>query len=81
MSWIGCARKWLQPEFRYDPGVCLEKHRKTTTNLSQDGWSLGQDLNVGFFSTKQESTLSDSDVQWECSLMEETNFQTILANQ
>jgi hypothetical protein len=31
----------------YYPGIRLEELRKTTTNLSKDSWSPGQDLNPG----------------------------------
>jgi hypothetical protein len=80
MSWIGCGRKWSWPEFRHYPGICLEELRKTTTNLSQDSWSPGRDLNVGLLNTEQEGYTFHSDVQWGCSLTEKTNSQAILAN-
>jgi hypothetical protein len=40
-------RKCLWPNLRHYFGVFLKGLRKTTINLSQDNWSLGQDLNLG----------------------------------
>jgi hypothetical protein len=47
MNWKGCVRKQSWPNLRYYPGICLAGPRKSTKNLSQDSWSLGQDLNLG----------------------------------
>jgi hypothetical protein len=47
MNWKRCERKqsWLVVIYYF--GICLERQRKTTKNLSQDIWSQGIDLNVG----------------------------------
>jgi hypothetical protein len=29
-NWKGLARKWLRPNLRYYPGICLEELRKIT---------------------------------------------------
>jgi hypothetical protein len=43
------------PDLWYYPGICLERMRKTTENLSQDSQSPGQDLKMG--PTKYEAGL------------------------
>jgi hypothetical protein len=47
MNWKGYGRKRSWPDWRYYPGICLERLRKTTKNLSQDIPSMGRDLNAG----------------------------------
>jgi hypothetical protein len=47
MNWKGCGRKRSWPNLRYYSGICQERLRKTTKNLSQDSRSLGRDLNPG----------------------------------
>jgi hypothetical protein len=40
-----CGRKRSWPNLRYYLGICLERLRKTTKNLSQDSLSPGRGLN------------------------------------
>jgi hypothetical protein len=47
MKWKGYGRKWTWPNLRYFPGVCMERMREITKNLSQDSRSPGEDLNPG----------------------------------
>jgi hypothetical protein len=47
MNWKGCGWKWLWPNLRYYPGICLEGWRKTMRILSQNSQSPGWDLNLG----------------------------------
>jgi hypothetical protein len=41
----GCERKWLWPNLRYYPGICLKGLRKTMKPLDQDSHSPGRHLN------------------------------------
>jgi hypothetical protein len=45
MNWRGCGRKQSQHALGYYPSICLEGPRRTISNLSQDSWCSGQDLN------------------------------------
>jgi hypothetical protein len=45
MNWKGCRRKLSWPNVRHYTSICPEGLRKTTKKLSQDSWSLGQELN------------------------------------
>jgi hypothetical protein len=60
MNWKGCGRKWLWPNLRYYPGICLEELRKTTKNLSQDSQSLGRGLNPGPPGLTHEACLNNT---------------------
>jgi hypothetical protein len=40
-------KKVVVAELRNYPFTCMEGVRKTTHNLSQDGWYTGRDLNTG----------------------------------
>jgi hypothetical protein len=43
----GCGRKWSWSNLRYCSGICLERLRKTTKDLSHDSRSPGRDLKPG----------------------------------
>jgi hypothetical protein len=45
MNWKGYGRKWLWPNLRYCPWICVEVLRETMKNLSHGNWFLGQELN------------------------------------
>jgi hypothetical protein len=36
MNWKGYERKRLQPNLEYCRRICLDRHRNTTENLSQE---------------------------------------------
>jgi hypothetical protein len=45
MNWKQRGRKWSWTNLRYYPSIWLEGLRKTTKDLNNYTWSLGQDLN------------------------------------
>jgi hypothetical protein len=47
MQWNGYGRKRSWPNLKYCPGICLERLRKTTKNLSQDSRSPGRGFHPG----------------------------------
>jgi len=45
MTWKLCQKNWSHPDLRYQLGIYLQQHIKTTNNLSHTQ-SLGWDLNL-----------------------------------
>jgi hypothetical protein len=47
MNWKACRKKHSSFNFSYSPNTDIKKMRKIIKHLNQEGWSPGQDMNVG----------------------------------
>jgi hypothetical protein len=63
MNWKGCGRKWLWPNLRYYPSVCLEELRKTMKTSVKIPSVWAKISTWDLLSMKQEHYPLDHDIQ------------------